>query len=86
MINMDWDKEPTLKEFATAFNQYVDETGVLCGDNPEGWIGSHKITGHIQVIDVSDDDVEYDIVGLDLNQLIGCGCPSDIVIKIKKLR
>jgi hypothetical protein len=78
---MDWDKEPTLKEFATTFNDYVNEIG--CLDNQDGYIASHKIIGGIRIDD--DSDTEYEIIGLDINQLVGCGCWSDIVIKIRRI-
>ena len=59
---MDWDKEPTLKEFATTFDDYVKEIG--CMNNEDGYIASHKIVGGIRVQDDSD-DIEYEIIGLD---------------------
>ena len=80
---MDWDiEQPTLKQFATTFDDYVKEIG--CMDNENGYIASHKIVGRIRVEDDTD-DVEYEIVGLDIGQLIGCGCWSDIIIKIKRV-
>lgn len=82
---MEFEKEPTLKEFADTFNEYLNDIG--CMDNPEGWIASHKIVGGIRVYDIDeDDDTAYEIVGIDMDQLIGCGCTSDIVIKIKKVQ
>lgn len=81
---MEPDKPPTLKEFAETFNSYLNDIG--CMDNPEGWIASHKIVAGIRVYDIDEnDDTDYEIVGLDMDQLIGCGCLSDIVIKIKKV-
>lgn len=79
---MDWDKQPTLKEFVTIFDDYVKEIG--CMDNEDGYIASHKIVGDIRIEDVSD-EAEYEVVGLDINQLGGCGCWSDIVIKIRRI-
>lgn len=32
-----------------------------------------------------DDDTMYEIVGLDLDYLGGCGCPSGITIRVKKI-
>jgi hypothetical protein len=81
---MEFDKPPTLKEFAETFNAYLNDIG--CMDNPEGWIASHKIVGGIRVYDIDEDDeTDYEIVGIDTDQLIGCGCTSDVVIKIKKV-
>ena len=74
--------KPTLKEFTKVFNDYVNEIG--CVDNENGYIGSHNIVGRIRVEDIDDYDAEYEIVGLDIGQLGGCGCWSDIIINIKK--
>ena len=81
---MNWDKEPNLKEFATTFNDYVKEIG--CMDNAAGYIASHNIVGRIRVVDVDDvGDADYEIVGLDIGQVGGCGCWSDILIFIKRI-
>lgn len=80
---MNWEKPPSLKQFTDTFNDYVKEIG--CMDNTEGYIASHKIVGGICVEDVGDDDAVYQIVELDIGQLGGCGCWSDIVIKIKRI-
>lgn len=69
---MRWDKEPTLKEFAKVFHDYVEDIG--CTDNEQGWIGSHKIVGRIRVYNIDpNDDTAYEIVGLDMHGLGGCG-------------
>ena len=83
---MDWDKEPKLKEFAETFEQYLDDVG--CMDNPDGWMGSHKIVSRIRIEmedQADDDDTDYEICGLTFEQLMGCGCPSDITMKIRKV-
>ena len=81
---MRWDKEPTLKEFAKVFHDYVEDIG--CTDNEQGWIGSHKIVGRIRVYNIDpNDDTAYEIVGLDMRGLGGCGCPADIEIRIRKV-
>jgi hypothetical protein len=55
-------------------------------NNPEGYIAVHKIIGEIYIQNVDpDNDSEYIIIGIDFSSLGGCGCPSDIIIKIKKL-
>lgn len=80
---MDWNKPPTLKQFVDTFQEYLQDVGLK---GPEGHIASHKIVGGIRVfIDDPNDDTDYDITGLELEYLMGCGCSSDIVIKIKKV-
>jgi hypothetical protein len=77
------DKPPTLKEFTDLFNKYVSE--ILVPGESEGYIQSHKIIGDIYIDCVNDNsDTIYEIVDLDMNLLGGCGCPSDITIKIRK--
>ena len=81
---MDWDKEPKLKEFAETFADYLKDVG--CMDNPEGWMGSHEIVSRINVLCVDEDeDIGYEVCGLEYDQLMGCGCPADITIKIRKV-
>lgn len=82
-MSTEWNKEPTLKEFAKTFNEYVDEVGVMA--NKEGFIGSHNIIGYIDVRCENDDDAYYEITGLDMEQLAGCGCWSGIRIRIRKV-
>jgi hypothetical protein len=81
---MEWDKEPKLKEFAEEFARYLNDVG--CMDNPDGWMGSHKIVSRINILcEDADEDIEYEVCGLEYDQLMGCGCPSDITIKIRKV-
>lgn len=81
---MDWDKEPTLKQFAEKFADYLNDVG--CMDNTAGWMGSHKIVSGIRIeVENETDDTAYEVCGLDLDFLMGCGCSSDIVIKIRKV-
>jgi hypothetical protein len=81
---MDWEKEPKLKEFAETFTDYLKDVG--CMDNPEGWMGSHKIVSRIR-IECTDgnDDTDYEVCGLEYDQLMGCGCPADIRIMIRRV-
>lgn len=79
---MDWDTEPNLKEFTKVFREYVDDIGI--DNNPHGFIASHNIIGRIRVEDADDDETYYNIVGLDMDQLGGCGCTAGIIIRIKK--
>ena len=82
---MDWEKEPTLAEFAKTFDLYVKE--IMNDNDPDEFIYSHRIKGDIRVCnDDDDDDSGFQIVGLELDQLIGCGCPAGIVIKVKKVQ
>lgn len=81
---MDWNKEPTLVEFYKTLELYVKE--IMNPNDPEEFIYSHKIKGDIRIyLDDDDDETAYEITGLDLEQLIGCGCPVGISIKIKKV-
>jgi|GEM_PF-4876628 len=82
---MDWDKPPTLQEFKKTLDAYVDDTMNI--NDPDGFIYSHKIKGEVDVyLDDEDDDIAYEIVGLDLDQLGGCGCPVRIVIRIRRCK
>lgn len=82
---MDWKKEPTLLEFAKIFDSYVKD--VMNTNDPDEFIYSHRIKGTIRVYnDDDDDDSQFQIVGLELDQLIGCGCSAGIVIKVKKVK
>lgn len=79
------DREPTLKEFATRFNDIVDETCVM--SSQEGYISSHKIPGTVWIhVDDPDDDSEYRIVELEMSTLFGCSCPSGVNIILKRVR
>lgn len=79
---MDWDTTPTLKDFDDTYMGYMEDIGGV-RTTPTGYIAAHDIVGSITVWD--DDDVAYDITGLEVDQLIGCGCPSGIIIKIKRV-
>lgn len=81
---MDWKKEPKLKEFAETFADYLNDVG--CMDNPEGWMGSHKIVSRIRIECTDEnDDTDYEVCGLEYDQLMGCGCPADIRIMIRRV-
>ena len=80
---MDWYEEPTLRKFTDHLTAHAHEVGVM--DNDDGYVGSHKVIGSIRICPIDpDDDADYEIVGLELDQLMGCGCFSGVVIKIKK--
>lgn len=76
------DKEPNLREFKTLFDDYCNE--ILTSNTADPKINSHNIIGEVRIDCVNTED-EYEIVGLDIGQLIGCGCWSDIIIQIKKV-
>ena len=81
---MDWEKEPRLAEFVKIFDSYVKD--IMNVNDPDGFIYSHRIRGSISVCtDDPDDDTMYEIVGLDLDYLCGCGYPSGITIRVKKI-
>lgn len=82
---MDWDKEPSLKEFAEIFLNYLQDIG--CMNNDQGYVYSHDIDADITVHCIDpDDDQEYEVVGIETDSLMGCGCASGIRIKIKRIR
>ena len=81
---MDWNKPPTLKQFVDTFQSYLADIGIK---GPEGYIAAHKIEGHIHVYSNDpDDNDDYEITGLDFDQLWGCGCASGITIKIRRVK
>lgn len=74
-----------LKSFAKEFNEYIKEIGV--NSSEEGYIGSHKIVGDIKVTCENAEDNEYfELIRMDLEQLMGCGCASGIEIIIRKIK
>jgi hypothetical protein len=76
----------SLRNFSQTLQRYVDEIGVML--NSEGLIASHNIKGTISVRVINDNDMgaSYKIVGLDIEQLWGCGCWSGVVIEVEKER
>jgi len=76
------DKEPTLREFKTQFDNLCGD--ILTSDISDDKILSHNIVGQIR-IDCVNTDESYEIVNLDIGQLMGCGCWADIIIQIKKV-
>jgi hypothetical protein len=77
--------DPTITEFRTEFNKLANEIVCEKYPTPEDYIGSHKIPSSVRVRVVNDDvDEYYDIVGLAVDQLCGCGCWSGVVIEIRK--
>jgi len=69
-----------VKEFADRIAEYAVEIG--CDGN--GRIASHKIPSAVHVR-CADSDEEYELVGIDIEQLMGCGCWAGIVLEIRKV-
>ena len=71
---------PTIKEFKQAFENVASECST------DGiTVNSHTLKSTVRVrLDDPDDDTSFEIVGIDVDQLFGCGCWSDVVIMIKK--
>lgn len=56
------------------------------GCDGKGSIGSHKLPSTVSVsVDDPNDDSDYELVGLDVDRLPGCGCWSGIVLKIRRV-
>lgn len=70
---------PTIKEFQEEFQKIAEECSVD-GIN----INSHKIKTSVQVVCENSDD-EFEIVGMGVGMLFGCGCWSDPKIIIRKI-
>lgn len=70
---------PTIKAFSDQYLSYAKE----CTDDGVT-VGSHQSLKTSVSVYCENDDVHYDIVGLDVEQLMGCGCWSGIQIVIKK--
>lgn len=68
-----------LKEFKEQVDYFCNEIGIY-GD--EGFISSHNIMGDVYLVD--DKENYYDISDFELSRLPGCGCPSGLIINIKK--
>lgn len=75
------DKPLNLKEFLDMVKFYADECGVTFND--EGNIHSHDIKGSINFYN-EEDDQYYEIAGIDVDQLMGCGCWSGLEIYLRK--
>ncbi len=73
---------PTIKEFREDFERVASECSI------DGiTVNSHTLKSAVRVrLDDPDDDTSFEIVGIDVDQLIGCGCWSDVVIMIKKVK
>ncbi len=72
----------SLKEFKEIFDTYVREIGL----NEEGNIASHKIVGTIRVRCINPENSKmYNLVGVDVDQLPGCGCWSGITLEIEEV-
>lgn len=71
-------EDPTIKEFQEDFNEIAQEITV------DGELMmSHKIPCRVQIRCINNDKT-YTLVGMDSNQLGGCGCWSDIILEIEE--
>ena len=72
--------DPTVSEFKKHIDSYASEIG-CDGDQ----ISSHKLKSSVSVqTEDPNDDNEYELVGLDISRLMGCGCWDGIVLMINK--
>lgn len=81
--------DPTIKEFKKQFVKYEDEITGIDGKSSgdEDYIGSHKISSSVRVRIINDDsDDDYELVGMDVDRLGGCGCWSGIVLEVRKVK
>lgn len=77
--------DPTLREFKDKIEDYAkDIIGEKDKTKPD-YIHSHKIESSIRIRVVNDEtNDDYEIVGIDIDRLGGCGCWSGIVIEVRK--
>lgn len=66
-----------LKSFVDIINKYADDIGCM----KDGNIGSHNIVASLNIED--DNDNYYELIDINIEYLGGCGCPSDITLKIR---
>lgn len=71
-------KEPTLKEFSTKFNEYIND---LMDAN--GNVASHTFPAEIYV-EVEGSEHMYPIKELEIGYMGGCGCPQSLTIIVKE--
>ncbi len=69
----------TVSEFLSKIQMYANEIGC----DGKGNIGSHKIPSSVR-IRTEDCEGDYELVDIEMDYLIGCGCPSGITIVIRK--
>jgi hypothetical protein len=66
-----------VKEFAERVADYAKEIGC----DGVGSIAAHKIKSSVRVA-CKDSDAEFELVGIDVDMLPGCGCFDGIVLEI----
>jgi len=71
---------PIIGEFRDKFNKvaYEVSTDGTCVD-------SHPSIPARVLLEVENSNDSYEIVGIDVAQLIGCGCWSDVIIMARKI-
>lgn len=70
-----------VKQFRDLVNAIADDVGCDGGAR----IGSHKIPSSVSFYVDNDDDSEYELIEIETDRLIGCGCASGITFRLKKL-
>ena len=69
---------PTIYEFNEQFAKCSEEISI------DGkLINSHKIPTRVTVTCINNDKI-YNIVGMSMDYLFGCGCPASICIEIEE--
>jgi len=66
-----------LQEFRKKIDNYTDE---IC--NADGFVSSHNLQSTIKI---EDENSEYELADIDISRLLGCGCWSGIILRIKKI-
>ena len=74
---MIFETDPTLRQFIDPLNEYINDLM-----DSDGNVMSHTMPAGISIED--EDGNDYTITRMYTHHLGGCGCPSDIIIRIKK--
>lgn len=68
-----------LKKILDKLNLYADDIGCM----KDGKLGGHNIEAKLNIVDENDES--YELIGINMGCLGGCGCPSDIELVIRKV-
>jgi hypothetical protein len=72
-----------LKDFNREYSLILDDIGM----KPDGTIASHSLVAHVRVCtDDPEDDSDYELVGIESDQMIGCGCSFGVTLIIRKVK
>lgn len=76
----------TIKEFLDEFKKVANE----CSADGENVNSHHGIKSTVKVCVYDDSNgvcySDYEIVEISFDSMMGCGCWSDVVIKVKKIK